>query len=646
MKRTFATVLLLAALGIFLKLAIKPPIVPPVGQQPASSTEGPSASPTADLEAQLLARYPNDRPLVERALNRYRHTALAVERTDGLRGLKLLDALDLEAIYLYEKYPTEFRRLRDSISDQSAADLLLHWREYFGLKRADETDRAVLISEISRLTPSQRRWAARYPAILPLLLAEPQGVAELCERLADDEPQLTGCLVVLNFISLERGAADLRAALRTLDHHPDIALEAFRLQGLEGFALVSLYGPVLEAVGDALPLDQTLVLLRVNTDYVDELLATQRPETVAAHLRHMAAVGLVDQAGGSPQALRLVVEHGPVGERALAQAGADAAEVVYGDFSDPMLRTQAVAALAEHGTMALATLDKYAADSSFREILRAHGPAIIPAIAQADATPETLAALQSKSKLSFSEALAKRVLLLSGESGQATIRTIERDGLDRALALSSTELHFYQFLPLYDLTHLGTVISHGQSPTGGEMAWALVDGCFVVADALSLLAVQPEGVAASEAARAEVRAAAKGAGRVATEQAAEATRRTVVRRAATEATEAATERVSRWWAVRAAGGTYQLLRRMPEALPRLSLAEITRLGSPMCSKAGLRLSTWAPVRFLKNGQEILRRIPPERGLKYVAAQAVQAGVGVVGFQKMEEHLASRRPATR
>ena len=36
-------------------------------------------------------------------------------------------------------------------------------------------------------------------------------------------------------------------------------------------------------------------------------------------------------------------------------------------------------------------------------------------------------------------------------------------------------------------------------------------------------------------------------------------------------------------------------------------------------------------------------IPPQRGLKYLSAQAIQAGVGVVGFQKMEEHLASRRP---
>jgi len=39
------------------------------------------------------------------------------------------------------------------------------------------------------------------------------------------------------------------------------------------------------------------------------------------------------------------------------------------------------------------------------------------------------------------------------------------------------------------------------------MTWALVDGCFVVADALSLAAVQPEGVVAAEAARSEIKAA-------------------------------------------------------------------------------------------------------------------------------------------
>jgi len=60
----------------------------------------------------------------------------------------------------------------------------------------------------------------------------------------------------------------------------------------------------------------------------------------------------------------------------------------------------------------------------------------------------------------------------------------------------------------------------------------------------------------------------------------------------------------------------------------------------------MRLTTWRPVRLLKDGTEILFRIPPERGLKYLTAQALQASVGVVGFQKMEEHLRSRRPQSQ
>ena len=103
------------------------------------------------------------------------------------------------------------------------------------------------------------------------------------------------------------------------------------------------------------------------------------------------------------------------------------------------------------------------------------------------------------------------------------------------------------------------------------------------------------------------------------------------------------ERAARWWAVRKAGGTYKLLRKMPEALPRLSLSELADMSRPLCSKAGLKLSQWGPVRFLKNGEEVLMRIPPEKGLKYLGKQAAVAGVGIVGFRKMEEHLSSRRP---
>ena len=649
MKRTFAAVVLLAALGVLLKLALKEG--EPLAVGTADRVDGASSSPSVDPEVALLARYPAEKDLVRRVYGEFRQNALAIERSDGLRGLKLLDTLGVEAVYLYESHPGDFGRLREALTDASAAEILLRWREYFGLKRADDTDRKVVIAEIARLTPAQRRVAAKYPNALPLLLTDPVGVTELVGRWSGDPADLSDALALLAFISLEPGAADLRSAIRTLDDHGPLALDAFRVQGLDGFALVKLYGPVLGALGRALPLDQALILLRVNAPYVDELLESHQPETVAGHLRHVAAAGLVEPVGSSPDGLRLVVEFGERGERALLQAGPDAADVVFEDFADATLRNQAVEALAEHGAMALAILDKYAADADFREILRADGPAVIPPIARADSAPEALALLKSKPRWSWSERLAHSVLALSGDSGQATIRLIKDDGLSRVAELDKSDVEFQQFLPLYDLLHLANVARRGHSPTSGEVAWALIDGCFVVADVLSLAAVQPEGVAASEAARLEVRSAVKRAvsttGRESVESATADATKALARRGVAEGLDGATGpvRLARWWTVRAAGGTYRVLRRLPDALPKLTVPEVADLGRALCSKAGLNLTTWGPMRFLKDGEEIVRRIPPTRGLKYLGLQATQATVGVVGFRKMEEHLASRRPQT-
>jgi hypothetical protein len=642
MKRTFAIVVLLAALGVLTKLMVKSP--PAIERPKAQATKAAPFSP----EAVLLAKYPagTHHALVERTLKRYRHNALAVERTDGIKGLMLLDRLDLEAVFLYEKYPKDFRRLRDCLTDDAAADVLLHWREYFGMKRAAESDRGILIAEIARLSPAQRRAAARYPNALPLILAEPVGVTELFDRLAADPDDLRDALVVLDFMSLSDGAASLRAALRTLDEHGPLALEAFRLQGPEGFALVKLYGRVLDALGDTLPLEQALILVRVNTDTVADLLRTQSAEVVAGHLRHAAAAGLVEQVGGSPHGLRMIAEFaGRGGERALAQAGADAADVVYEDYTDPTLRAQAVAALAEHGPMALALLSKYASDPDFRDILRQYGPPIIPPIAQTDPGPETLAFLRTKPQKTFAESLAQGMLYISGDNGQATIRMIKHDGLDRVAALGSPDVQFVQFLPLYDLLHLGQVVTRRQTPTAGEMSWALVDGCFVVADVLSLMALQPEGTAASELTRSEVKAATREAARAVSRDVVEDAARTATKFAARGTAQDASTRLARWWGVRAAGGTYRVLVRLPEALPRMSLGTVSEVAGPFCRKAGLKLTAWAPVRVFENGVRRVLEIPPQKGIKYVGAQVAQATVGLAAVQKMEEHLESRRPAS-
>ena len=151
----------------------------------------------------------------------------------------------------------------------------------------------------------------------------------------------------------------LREALsgKKIDYEGEtVRVEAFRLQGLDGFALVSLYGPVLDALGAALPLDQALILLKVNTEYVDALLLTQRPEVVAGHLRHAAPTGLVEAVGGSPHALRLLVEFGGRGGQSTCLVngcgeGRPSVQIVWVDVLgthqgiDGMSRQRVVAAL-------------------------------------------------------------------------------------------------------------------------------------------------------------------------------------------------------------------------------------------------------------------------------------------------------------
>ena len=207
--------------------------------------------------------------------------------------------------------------------------------------------------------------------------------------------------------------------------------------------------------GPRFPLDQSLIVLGVNSDYVDELLRTHRPETVASHLSHVAAKGLV-QRWGSPM--------GCGWSSSLATAGAGAG---VGGLDGPTssLATSPIPPAepggrrpGRHGSMALVILDKYATDPDFREILRVHGAGGHPANRSGRRRPGSAYPAPTKERRSFTESLAKLALLASGDNGQAVIRTIKKDGLERVAYLNHGEIQFYQFLPLYDVLHLGNVL--------------------------------------------------------------------------------------------------------------------------------------------------------------------------------------------
>ncbi|MFM7315959.1 MAG: hypothetical protein ACKO5E_03330 [bacterium] len=632
-RRFLALTMLLLGLSVMLKLARTPKSVLPL---PVVA----SADSFSIAKQDLIKRYENNQfegELIRRVLEKYAQTAVNLEKTDGLRGLKLLDTLDLEAVYLYENHPREFRRLCELVDDQAAARILLTWREYLGLKRADDGDRAVWISELERLTPSQRALVQKSPEILPLMMSDPEALSELADVFANSETELRDAFIALQVVSLREGPGSLNKSIQILLKHPKWVVEAFRKRGPEGLLLAGLFGDVIEHLNASDLLDDVLITLHVSALDAQEYLETHSPESLAGHLRHLSAVGLLSKMADHPNALKLTLEFGSAGEAAIKKAGADSAEVVYSDYSDRTLRSKAVDALAEHGVQAAVVLEKYASDSEFREILRKYGSSIIRPISQTDLSPEMVARLREQTSRTTFESLALGVMSLSGESGQATIHMIHDDGLERVAALQKSDLSAVEFLPLYDLTHLGNILRKGYSPTSGEWTWALVDGAFVAADLLSLAAIQPEGVAASELTRSQVKSIGRTAAREGIENIAE-----LSTKAGLQTTDATLRNASRWWTIRNAGGLGKIMKELPRAMNRFELRQIEEMTRPLAKRAGIILSKFEPIRFLKNGREFIMRIPPERGMKYLAIESGQASVGLAAYWKMEEHLAARR----
>ena len=118
MKRSLAVAVLLAALAVLFKLALKPAGTTDesspgqLASNVATKDSGKTLTADSDPRSLLVAKYQtartDDRDLVSRVAERFGRNAVTIEQTDGLRGLKLLDRLDIEAILLYRNTPANF----------------------------------------------------------------------------------------------------------------------------------------------------------------------------------------------------------------------------------------------------------------------------------------------------------------------------------------------------------------------------------------------------------------------------------------------------------------------------------------------------------------------------------------------------------
>jgi hypothetical protein len=631
MKRIVAVTVLFGALAVAAKLALKPaparsPSAPSAAALVAVSNTASHTQSARGADGELLARFPGAREFVAQQLATFGHNARRIAASDGLGGLRLLGSLGDAAVCLYEEQPEEFRRLSVvAATGPGAVALLAAWGEYFDPRRSDAQATTLLAAALSKLPPRARRVAEQTPEALPFLLLEPRRTADTLERHGPS------ALEPLAFVDLSDGGESLRRALVLMERHGKLAMAACEEAGPAGLLLVGAYGPLLAELEPELGLSQSLAAVAVGADDLDELLATHRTRSLAHAMIHLNDRGLLADAASQRYAVRLAVEFADEGEQVLQSAGPHAAKLIYGRYPDGPLRNAVVRAIAQAGPAAAVAAEKCADSDGFRRIVERDGAAAVVAVAAAVSAEENRAFLAEKSDRTWSEAFALAALRLAGDSGEQTINLVARDGINRVRFLAEPSLEYYQLLPLYDLTHLGGVMFQGYRPTRGELAWAGLDAGLVAFDALSLLALQPEGAVAAETARAGAKSATKVAAKTAAREAVEHAAESVAQRVAGRATEQLVET-----AASHAG------RQAVAAVEQAGSASSTRLAGSLAHRIGVRLSRWEAPAFARTGCSLVMSLPARRANKYVAVNAAQAGVGVLAIEKMEEYLSTRR----
>jgi hypothetical protein len=231
--------------------------------------------------------------------------------------------------------------------------------------------------------------------------------------------------------------------------------------------------------------------------------------------------------------------------------------------------------------------------------------------------------------------LAVTALRLAGDSGDKTIRMIDRDGLDRAEGVANSGVGLYQFLPLYDLSHLGGVVVKGYLPTRGEFVWAGVDAALIAVDVLSVVTLQPEGVAASEAARSGIKTAARASVKSSTRAVVEKVTEGVAEHAASATTRQLARNTSE-----------QLAEQVASLSVRSAESASAELAESLARRSGIQLARSSSAAAGRGVLSHVTGLPRNRLAKYVVANGAQAAVGLVAVRKMEEYLAGRAGQSR
>lgn len=432
---------------------------------------GPVSLPALAAEERLRQRLPDADPaLLRRAAAAWGPVAAEVAEAQGLKGLHTLDTFGAEAVFLWKNDRSAFAALTDfQRQHPERVPLVVAWKR--ALPDWAHSGRLLpFLDRVGGLPERRLRMARRVPAALPLLLADNLPVTqEMLERHGDRAWRL---FVLVNHQAfpehLERLAEVVRDDESVLDVNerfgPALALMFVAPAGDKGRRHLPV---VVRHAWQTMPPHEAAAFLGTNYRAAVELLDEGRS---AADLN-----AAVDQLRALPELVRevaldhtstlrlLAEEHQGrrVGAEALQRCGPEAADLLYGSYSEPTLRRPALVTLAGLGLQGLDVLDRFRKHGPFFRLLRRADAELL------GGTPPLV--LDAVGRLADAE----------GDGQELIDRYLRTPNLARTLASDryprrpAEEL--LDFVPGYTVYRTATDYTSGRLVTGGDLTWAALD---------------------------------------------------------------------------------------------------------------------------------------------------------------------------
>ena len=450
----------------------------------------------------------------------YGYTAQNIVKENGPAGAAVLLAFGKQGVAVMREHPDTFKKIAERFNGPTAAAFLIAYGNdiRFLVKQGGLFD---LLDRIERLEEKSKQLAVQHPGMFPFLLMAERETREAFTRNPDS------CLACFPAVDLSKGPDSIREVAKMLAEMKLGTSRWIEVRGLDGLLLAKTFPSLLEREElrqSPLPLPIFLQILSTNQNDLEDMLARKAtsPEDIWRALkalkdaddmlprrsedwqiweeddpRFMKAYreDFLNLAARDPHTIRFVLEkgseylkliekHWPSGACYLPSLLYDAYggatpeyQPLYDHTWEAIVRSQKN----ENEPVVLYTLIRMADSDMF--------------------IPDDPEASGWFRHLLWS--LDHRVVLYVADRGdEHGLSKLRERGIDELNAWTEPTSMAVEMIPGYDASRLIWVLSKGYVPTTGEVAFAAIDGGFLIWDAVTLGSGTVLSVAGRKAAKA------------------------------------------------------------------------------------------------------------------------------------------------